>query len=495
MASVSFEKLTTSQWSSTDSTHHFAVENPATGQAITTVAGGDTKTAEAAIAASQKAFESWRGLPPMQRGALLIKCADALEARKEELAQVLCLENGKPYQDALMFDVGFLVGVFRYFGSLVDKLPSEFYDRGSMYSTVLYEPYGVCVGILPFNWPPIHTGGKLAPCLAAGNTMILKPGDQAPLTVMRIVEILQSVLPRDVVMAVPGHGPEVPQALVANRTVKAVSFTGSTAAGSAVARTAAATVKPSTLELGGKNALIVFDDANMDRAVADALEGGFFNKGEACTAASRVLVHEAVYDVFLQRLVAGVKKIVAGDGMDSKTHVGPCVSKASQQRVLQYIEKGKAEGATVAAQGALPSDPKYKDGFFVAPTLFADVTRDMTIAREEIFGPVVSVLKFSSEDEAISIANESAYGLTGIIFSKDHERCLRVSRKLDVGMVWINNYFRNVLGTPFGGTKDSGYGREHCIETLREWTWAKAIHQPSGLGPVPQWRAIKDCFE
>lgn len=226
MSSLSTVVNFTTQWSSNDTDKQFPVENPATGEVLTSVAGGDIKTVEAAIEASHKAFSSWRWVPPAQRSVLLLKCADALEANKEELAEILCLENGKPRQDALMFDVNFLIGVFRFFGSLIDKLPSEFYDRGVMYSTVLYEPYGVCVGILPFNWPPIHTGGKLAPCLAAGNTMILKPGEQTPLTVLKIVEILQGVLPPNVVIAVPGAGPEIPQALVASPLVRVVSLTG-----------------------------------------------------------------------------------------------------------------------------------------------------------------------------------------------------------------------------------------------------------------------------
>lgn len=494
MASA-FPPLTTTQWSSADTSKHFDVVNPATGHVLTTVAGGDIQTAAAAVAASHEAFHHWRTIPPLQRGALLLKCADELEARKEELAHLVCAENGKPYQDALTFDISALIGIFRFFGSLIGKLPGEFYDRGSIYATVLYEPHGVCVGILPFNWPPIHTAGKLAPCLAAGNTMILKPGEQAPLTVLRIIDIIQGVLPENVVMAVPGFGPEVPQALVQDPKVRAISFTGSTAAGSAVAQSAAKSVKPTVLELGGKNAMIVFEDADLKRAVADALEGGFFNKGEACTAASRILVHEAIYDEFVECLSSGVKRLVSGNGEDPKTHVGPCVSKQSQQRVLSYIDKGKAEGARLLAQGSLPSDPACNNGFFVPPTLFVDVIRDMSIAREEIFGPVCCVLKFSTEEEAVEVANETAYGLTAIIFSENAKRCHRVSRQLEVGMVWFNNYNRNVVGTPFGGVKDSGYGREHCIETLKEWSRAKTIHQPSGLGEVAQWRAVADCLD
>ena len=280
------------------------------------------------------------------------------------------------------------VGAFKYFAGIVDKLPSQFYDRGSMYCTVFHEPYGVCCGILPFNWPPIHTGGKLAPALAAGNTMILKPGEQAPLTVMKMVEILQTVLPENVVQAVPGLGSEVPQALITHPLVKMVSFTGSTAAGAAVAKAASESITHVVLELGGKNAFIVFDDADIENAVRDALEGALFNKGEACTAASRILVQRGVYDKFVQRLGEGVKKIRAGDGLKPETHVGPQVSRAQQKKVMEYIELGKKEGAKLVAQASLPSDEECKEGFFAPASLFSDVTEDMRIAQEEMFGTI-----------------------------------------------------------------------------------------------------------
>ena len=257
-----------------------------------------------------------------------------------------------------------------------------------MYCTVFYEPHGVCCGILPFNWPPIHTGGKLAPALAAGNTMILKPGEQAPLTVLRIVEILGTILPKDVVQIVPGLGPEVPQALITHPLVKMVSFTGSTAAGAAVAKTAASSITPVVLELGGKNAFIVFEDANFDWAVRDALEGAFFNKGEACTASSRLLVQRGIYDRFVEKLAAGVKQIKTGNGLDPKTHVGPQVSRAQKARVLDYIDLGIKEGARVAAQAQMPTDPECEEGFFAPVTLFADVREDMRIAKEEMFGTI-----------------------------------------------------------------------------------------------------------
>jgi acyl-CoA reductase-like NAD-dependent aldehyde dehydrogenase len=289
-------------------------------------------------------------------------------------------------------------------------------------------------GTLPFNWPPIHTGGKIAPAIAVGNTFVLKPGEQAPLCSMRIVEILQTVLPPNVVQCVPGAGPEVPQVLASNPLVKKVSLTGSTGAGIAVSKTVADNLTPLTLELGGKNAFLIFEDADLDNAIAASLEGAFFNKGEACTASSRLLIHQSLYDEFVLRLGAAVKKLVVGNGVDKSTHVGPCVSKIQQQKVLNYIRIGEKEGAVIAAQAPLSTDPACKDGFFVPPTLFKNVTRDMTIAKEEIFGPVVTATSFSTEEEALSIANSSEYGLTAGVFTKDSERGLRVARKLDVGM-------------------------------------------------------------
>lgn len=391
-----YPEISTYRWSCTDESKRFVVENPATGKSITTVQAGDASTAEQAVQAAQHAFkERWGCLTAMERSKYLFQCADALETHADELATLLCMENGKPVKDGRVYDVQFLIGVFRYFASIVDKLPSQFYDRGPMYCTVVHEPFGVCCGILPFNWPPIHTGGKLAPALAAGNTMILKPGEQAPLTVIRTVEILQTVLPEDVVQFVPGLGPEVPQALVNHPLVKMVSFTGSTAAGAAVAKTAAATLTKTVMELGGKNAMIVFDDADLDLAVRDALGGAFFNKGEACTATSRLLIQRGIYDRFVEKLAAGVRKIRAGNGMQPDIHIGPQVSKAQQQRVLDYIELGKQEGARVAAQAQLPSDPECKAGFFAPATLFADVTADMKIVRDEMFGTIGKNSPFS----------------------------------------------------------------------------------------------------
>lgn len=491
---ASFPEVSVYRWSCNDPSRRFIVENPATGKAITTVQAGNVETANSAIQASQAAFVGWKARAPQDRCSFLIRASEELQKHSQELALLLCLENGKPLKDAII-DVFFLVQVFRYFGSIADKLPSEFFDQGNVYSTIIYEPLGVCAGIIPFNWPPIHVGGKLAPCLAAGNTMVLKPGEQAPLTALRIVELLQSIFPPNVVQIVPGLGPEVPQAMVNHPLVKMVSLTGSSQVGAKVASAAGLSLTATALELGGKNAFVVFEDANLDSVVRDAVEGAYFNKGEACTASSRILVHKSLYQPFVECMAAAVVKLRAGDGTDDATHVGPVVSRERKQQVLAAIELAKSQGARLAAQGVLPSETHLLDGFFVPPTLFADVAPEMAVANEEIFGPVACVSSFETEDEAVEIVNASRYGLFAGIYSSDFSRAMRVARRVEAGVVLVNNYFRGVLGTPFGGVKDSGHGREHWIGTLREWSQIKNIRYLSGLGaPLPTWRAISDIF-
>ncbi|RVX75936.1 hypothetical protein B0A52_00293 [Exophiala mesophila] len=484
------------RWSSEDSSDLFEVFNPSTGHVLKQVQGVGPVQAQKALESAHHAFQTdWRLRSPSERGATLLRAADALEKHADELATTLSLENGKPFQDARAADVPFLIGVFRYFGSLIDKLPSEFYDQGNVYASVVREPFGVVLAIIPFNWPPIHTGGKLAPALACGNTVVIKPSEQAPLTVLRIVDILNTVFPPNVIHVLPAKGIALGQFLVNNSLVRKVSFTGSTSGGAAVGRAALDRVTPVTLELGGKNAFVVFEDANIDDAVYDALEGGFYNKGEACTAASRVLVHKSIHDEFVARYAAAVKKLVVGNGLSPDTHVGPVISKVQKDKIMDYIRLGESEGAVIEAQAPLPQDPALRNGFFIPPTLFTNVQRNMRIAKEEIFGPVVTVTSFETYEEAISIVNESEYGLICGIQSKNTTLAWRAARDIESGIVFINNYQRRALGTPFGGTKASGFGREHCIETLHDYSWAKNVRIPSGRGTIPRWRAIKQCFE
>lgn len=485
----------TGPWSSSDEGDAFDVDNPATGEIIARVRGSSASQVDAAVQAAHKAFVShWRDTPARDRGAVLIAAAKHLEAHAKELAELVSLENGKPVRDALKFDVASLIGSFGFFGALAGKGAGEFLDLGFVTSATVREPFGVVAGIIPFNWPPIHTGAKVAPALAAGNTIVLKPGDQAPLTIMRIVDLLREVLPADVVHCVMGVGPAVGEALTRHPLVRKISFTGAPGTGTAVLKAAAERHVPVLCELGGKNPFIVMSDADIDQAVRDAIDGAFFNKGEACTAASRILLHDDIHDVFVSRFAAAMARLRVGDGASDRTHVGPVVSRAQMRKVENYIRIGQGEGATIAAQAPLPSDPRLKNGYFIAPTLFTEVRPAMRIAQEEIFGPVVCAIRFRDEAEAIEIANGTSFALVAGVYSRDHECANRVARAVEAGIVFINNYNRMVLGTPFGGTKSSGYGREHCAATLNEFTYAKAIRVPTGRVPLPEWQAVTEVF-
>ncbi|KAJ5117291.1 hypothetical protein N7526_011147 [Penicillium atrosanguineum] len=439
-----FEEVSTYRWSCTDPSLQFAVENPATGKTITKIQAGNTETTNAAIEASQAAYIAWKARAPNERCGVLMRASDEIQKNLQELALLLCLENGKPFKDAII-DIFFLIQVFKYFGSIADKLPSEFFDQGSIYSAIIYEPLGSVPSGRRSDRSWTGTRGSPSSC-------------QPPL-------------------------------------VKMVSFTGSSAVGAKVASAAGSTLTTTALELGGKNAFVVFEDANLDVVVRDAIEGAYFNKGEACTASSRLLVHKDIYPQFVEKMTAAVLKLKAGDGIDDTTHVGPVVSRERKQQVLEAIELAKSQGARLAAQGTVSTDAHLADGFFVPPTLFADVTPDMAVAVEEIFGPVACVSSFETEDEAVEIINASRYGLFAGVYSTEFSRAMRVARRIEAGVVLVNNYYRGVLGTPFGGAKDSGHGREHWIGTLREWSSIKNIRYPSGMGaPLPQWRVIADVL-
>jgi acyl-CoA reductase-like NAD-dependent aldehyde dehydrogenase len=465
----------------------FVVDEPATGLPLATVAASDPATTAAAVADSRRAFEQdWRGTTPRERSALMRAVAGVIRDHAEELADLEAREVGKPRRDALRFDVSYASTAFDYYGGLAETLHGEVIDSGPIEARVKYEPYGVVAAILPFNWPPLHFSKKTAPALAAGNTVVIKPGEQAPLAVLRLVELVNQVLPPGVVNAVAG--PAAGPALTANPTVERITFTGATSTGRAVLRAAAEHLTYATMELGGKNALIVLDDADMDTAVSVAIEGMFYNQGEACTSTARLLVHRSRHDEFLARFCAAAESLVVGDGLDQKTDIGAMVDRNQQQRVLGYLRVGLAEGARVAAQGSLPADPRLAGGFFVPPIVLADVTPDMTVAQEEIFGPVACVMRYDTEDEAVAIANGTAYGLTCALITEDHFRASRLADRLEAGMIFVNNYMRrSFLGSPFGGVKGSGFGRENAAETLREFVRAKNIRFPSGRQPIPGW--------
>ncbi|UJA21936.1 aldehyde dehydrogenase [Thermoleophilia bacterium SCSIO 60948] len=470
----------------TPSDETFGVTDPATGTEIARVIAGDAQLVDRAVADSRRAFAEWRALPPRERGRLMRAVAAKIRDHVDELAALEALEVGKPKRDALRFDVSFSHAGYDYFAGLADTLHGEILDQGAIEARVIYEPYGVVAAILPFNWPPIHFTKKCAPALAAGNTVIVKPGEQAPLTVLRLVELANEVLPPGVINAVPGIA--AGGALSSHPRVERITFTGATATGRRVLQSASENLTFATMELGGKNALMVLEDADLEVATDVALEGMFYNQGEACTSTARILVHDSVYDEFLERFTEATSRLVVGDGLDAATDIGPMVDANQRDKVLAFVETGLAEGARKSFEGSVPDDERFAGGYWVPPTILTDVAPESTLGQEEIFGPVACFMRFSTEDEAIEIANGTAYGLTAAIISRDETRAYRIAERLEAGMVFVNNYMRRAfLGSPFGGVKGSGFGRENAAETLHEFVRSKNIRFPSGKAPVPKW--------
>ena len=477
-------EVVTTPWSSDRESDRFAVENPAYGSVLAFVQGAGAAEVDKAVHAAQAGFERWSRRSATERGSYLLEAARVIREHADEIAALESAENGKPVRFARAFDLEACIAIFEYFGRVVrDGLHGEARDSDTVLDFTELRPYGVVGAIIPFNWPPIHTAGKIAPALAAGNAVVFKPGEQAPLASLRVIELVRSVLPDDVLHAVPGLA-ETGEAISSHPLVRKVTFTGSPGVGAAVIRSAAANLTPTLMELGGKNPFVVFEDADLDSAARWALDAGYYNQGEACTAGSRFIVQRSVYDQFVERLAPQVRALVVGDGAEPGTHVGPLVSRKQMNRVLDYIKIGEDEGAVIAAQSPLPTDPKLADGFFAAPTLFTGVRPDMRVAKEEIFGPVAVVIPFEDEEDAVQIANGTDFGLVGAVFSGDQPRAIRVGRRIEAGLMYVNHYNRFAIGTPFGGTKQSGFGREHTLETLREFTYAKTLRIPSGEGEI-----------
>jgi acyl-CoA reductase-like NAD-dependent aldehyde dehydrogenase len=478
------------QWVLPGDAGSFAVLEPATGGHLADVLAADEQLVDRAVRDARRAYEGeWGRLTPRDRGSLLRKVAAAIRAHADELGELEAREVGKPRRDALRFDVSFSSAGFDYFGGLADTVHGQVLDQGPIEARVHYEPYGVVAAILPFNWPPLHFTKKAAPALAAGNTVVVKPGEQAPLAVLRLVEIVNQVLPPGVVNAVAGlpAGP----ALAGHPVVERITFTGATATGRHVLRSAAENLTYATVELGGKNALMVLDDADMRVAVDVAVEGMFYNQGEACTSTSRILVHRSRYDEFVERFVAATAKLTVGDGLDPETDIGAMVDAKQQQKVLNHIDTAVEEGAEVAFRGDVPTCECHRDGFWVPPTVLVGVRPHHTVAQEEIFGPVASLMVFDADDEAVAIANGTSYGLTAAIITTDHFRASQLAGRLEAGMVFVNNYMRrSFLGSPFGGVKGSGFGRENWAETLHEFVRAKNVRFPSGRAPIPVWPPV-----
>jgi len=464
------------QWVPASSGRRFPVENPATEEILAQVAEGGDADVDAAVRAARACLESgaWHGMAARERGVILTKAADLLQARLGEFAELETRQNGKVLFESKI-EIAMSVDVLRYFAGWADKITGATLPvSGSFFTYTLKEPVGVVGTITPWNFPLNLAVWKFGPALAAGCTVVSKPPSEAPLTILLIAEVFEAAgLPAGAFNVVPGAGGTAGMALVRHAGVDKISFTGSTAVGQAVMRECAGTVKRLTLELGGKSPNIVFADADIPSAIKGAQNGIFYSKGEVCAAGSRLLVERSVHDQVVSELAARAKKITHGDPLDRNTRMGAVVSKKQQETVLSYIAKGKAEGATLAAGGnAAQVNGK---GYFVEATVFDAVQPDMTIAREEIFGPVLAVLTFDDVEQAVALGNRSMYGLAAGIWTKDIQKAHRVARALKAGTVWINTYNFYDAAAPFGGYKASGFGRDLGHEALEGFLETKTV--------------------
>ena len=465
------------QW--VDGSKQIAAINPATEEVLTQVSEASSADVDRAVEAARKAFEDysgpWRKMSASERGRIIWKIADLLEKNLEELAELETVNNGKPIFESRYVDIPMTIDVLRYYAGWATKIHGETTNTfENAFTYTLREPVGVVGLIVPWNFPLLLASWKLGPALACGNTVILKPAEQTPLTALRFGELaIEAGLPAGALNILTG-GPETGKAIVRHPGIDKIAFTGSTAVGKEIMRGAADTLKRVTLELGGKSPNIVFADSDIDSAVKGAITGIFYGKGECCNAGSRLFVEKKVQDEFLEKLLGRVKKLQPADPLDPKTRLGAVVSQEQMQTVLGYIEAGKKEGAKLIAGGNRASVDGGK-GYFLEPTIFSGVRNDMKIAQEEIFGPVLATLAFDDVDEVIDLANRNPYGLAAAVWTRDINKANIVSRRLRAGLVWINTYGLMDAAMPFGGFKSSGFGRELGMHAIEHYTELKSV--------------------
>lgn len=455
----------------------FETRNPATGEVIARCAEAGPEDVDRAVEAAKAAFPVWSKKSPAERAEVLLKIADAIDARADELARIETMDNGKPIRETKVIDVPLSSDHFRYFAGALraEEGSAVMIDENTM-SIVLHEPIGVVGQIVPWNFPLLMGAWKLAPALAAGDTVVIKSSSTTPLSLFLLAEIVNEFVPAGTVNVISGKGSVAGDAMLKHPGFAKLAFTGSTEVGRDVGLAAARRIIPATLELGGKSANIVFADADMDRAVEGAQIGILFNQGQVCCAGSRIFVEDKIYDEFVGRLKKAFENVRPGDPLDPTTIMGSQINKRQLEKILSYVEIGKAEGAKVLTGGVAAQVPGMPEGAFMTPTLLVDVTNDMRVARKEIFGPVAVVIRFRTEDEVVAMANDSDYGLGGAVWTKDINRALRVARGVQTGRMWVNTYNELPAHTPFGGYKTSGIGRETHKAMLAHYSQTKNIY-------------------
>jgi betaine-aldehyde dehydrogenase len=463
----------------------FADINPATGEVICEVAAADAALVDQAVAAAREAQRRWVALPAAERGRVLNHVAAILRARKQELARREVLDTGKPIQEAPEADIGSAADCFEFFAGLAQIVQGEHMPFGeSAFAYTRREPLGVCAGIGAWNYPIQIASWKTAPALAAGNAMVFKPSELTPVTAIELAKIVEEAgAPPGLLSVVLGKG-EIGAALANHPGIAKISLTGSVPTGKRVMAAAASTLKHVTMELGGKSALVVFADADVEDAVSAAILGNFFTQGEVCSNGTRVFVQAGIRDAFLSRLVERTRAIRVGDPLDPATQMGPLISAEHLEKVLSYVARGEAEGAKLLT-GGQRLDGLLARGYFIQPAIFDGCRDDMTIVREEVFGPLLSVLPFEEDEEAIARANDTPYGLAAGVMTRDIARAHRTAAALEAGVVWINSYNLAPVAMPFGGSKQSGLGRENGLAALDFYTERKSVYVNLGRVEAP----------
>lgn len=477
------------KWIAAQDNKTYETVSPATGELLANCAEASKQDVDAAVKAAWKAFPAWKKTSPAQRSNILLKIADLIDANKENLAMVESMDNGKPIRETLNIDVPAASDHFRYFAGVLraDEGTATFLDENTL-SIVTDEPLGVVAQIVPWNFPFLMAAWKLAPALAAGNCIVFKPSSETSLSVLELAKLINDadLLPAGVLNVLTGKGSTTGNYIIQHPDIKKLAFTGSTEVGYDIAKAAAEKLIPATLELGGKSANIFFADMPWDKAVEGVCLGILFNQGQVCCAGSRVFVQDTVYDKFLAAVKEKFEAVKIGLPWEKDTMLGSQVSQRQLKKILSYIDIAKEEGATVVTGGKRVNQPGLEKGAYMQPTILGNVTNDMRVAREEIFGPVVCFIKFHTEDEVVALANESQYGLGGAVWTKDINKAFRVARAVETGRMWVNDYNNLPAHAPFGGYKKSGIGRETHKMILKNYSQTKNIfismtEKPSGL--------------